>query len=143
MLAAVLLAACAQMPSYGGAGTCSVANQSVECWCDECVQWDIAPLDATHSEPVSYTVQRVDRDGTVHTQFLMSTVDVDGTVTRPVRVWCGAKWDESMPLEGRPYKYWVKSCGGDGFCNDFVGPVLYIAAPYCVDAGCRHMVQGN
>lgn len=121
---------CAWMPSYGPMNgvTCTPANELVECRCSECFQWD--PVE----DAISYTIQRTDESGTLHTMVLLEWIDqINDTLVRPATVYCPAKMDDAMPRESKRYIYRVFACNGGG-CGPWSTPITYVAAPYAINS---------
>ena len=140
---AAICGVCAWMPDYSqpGATVCTPANQAVECRCSECISWtaSVGPVVTR-----SYQVQRTDMDGTLHYGWNMGLIwtDDDGVErwTPPRTIYCPAKDDALMPVEGRLYKYAVKACNDAG-CSAASASVSYVAAPYAYTF--RPPVKGN
>jgi len=130
------------MPSFDGSATCTPANETVECRCSECFTWTDPGL-GTANESDWFIVRRLDMDGTVHEQTTRhGTMTRQGVWVPAPRIWCPARDDEHMPIESRTYKYTVSGVNTSGTSPPSAQHV-YVAAPYCIDAGCRRMTQGN
>jgi hypothetical protein len=134
VLAIALAGVCAFMPSFAPGAVCTSANEAVECRCSECISWDAGIPDVTHAAATSYEIHRLDPDGTLHVQTITRTPSYDDAgnlagYDPPRTTWCPAKHDESMPLEGRTYRYTVRACAG-GVCEVPSAEHVYVAAPY-------------
>ena len=134
MLASILLAGtCAWMPDFSDDGpTCSAANEDVECRCSECFTWDAS----SSSDLARYDIQRISEDGTTSVWSLYGQSYYEDGQSHDIAaptVYCPAKHDGRMPLEGRLYRFRVRACDTTGNCSDWSEEHHYRAAPYWVD----------
>lgn len=126
-------------PDGAAPATCNQAEQKVECRCSECFTWDAVPW------ALRYQVRRRSPSGTYWTVTVKGRPyeNEDGTtvVYPPPTIYCPAKHDEDMPVEGTTYAYQVAWCDAQK-CSPWTYDLAYTAAPYAVDTF-RPPVKGN
>lgn len=144
MLRALLLGICSAMPFFDTPMTGPVcADQLAECRCSECIIFDPP---STGADGVDYyEIARTDPGGPtwISGRITVGVDREDGTRTMPPLVYCPARHDELMPLEGQTYSYAVRACNNVTGCSPYSDPpIWYTAAPYAIDHF-RPPTQGN
>jgi hypothetical protein len=118
---------CAWMPSFSLSGpNCTTANQQVECRCSECFTWGAS----TGAE--WYDIKRSDLALPVRLAS-QSWADEDGSAhySPAPTIYCPAKHDAMLPVEGVTYSYTV-TAGNDAGVSAPSDTIYYTAAPYQV-----------